>query len=418
VVNAGTTSAFETMLGVDQARERIRAIAATRVTANENVALLDSFGRILAEDVVAPFDVPGYVNSAMDGFAVRAADFSPDGETTLRLAGEIFAGGDEIPRVEPGTCVRITTGAPLARGADTVVMKENTRLDGDRVVIAPGTAPGANVRPAGEDYANGDPALARGDVLTSARVAVLASFGFTRVSVAAKPGAVLFTTGDELTEPGKPLGFGKIYDSNRFSAGGLIEQHGGRVIRHERLRDDPASLADALVRAGHDADFIVSSGGVSAGEADYLPRILADVGKVYFWKVKIKPGMPFLFGQVGKALMFALPGNPVSGIATFLTLVAPALAVMQGRADTSLRLCARLTDVISKRHPRAEFQRARITCDPTGQLLATPLRKQGSGMLRGAADADALIVLPEGVRDFAAGDVVSFLSLPGWASGV
>jgi molybdopterin molybdotransferase len=402
------------MLSVDDACERIRAIAAKRGTQTEKVPLENAVGRILAGDISAPFDVPGYINSAMDGFAVRGSDLIAGGETTLRLAGEIFAGGADIPKVEHGACVRITTGAPMPADADTVVMKENTRIVGNNIVMLSGTAPGANVRPAGEDYAKDDAALMRGDTLTPSRVAVLASFGFTHATVAAQPRTVLFTTGDELTAPGTALSYGRIYDSNHFSIGGLIEQHGARLIRHERLRDDPDLLVAELTRAGDENDVIVTSGGVSAGEADYLPRILEEIGKVYFWKVRMKPGMPFLFGQVGNALMFALPGNPASGIATFLALVAPALRTMLGANDAIPELFAKLTAPIAKRHGRAEFQRARITCSSEGQLFARALAKQGSGMLRSAADADAVIVLPEGPREFAAGDVVRVIPMPGW----
>ncbi len=410
------SNAFDTMLSVDDACERVRTIAAEHRTRTEKVPLENAVGRILTDDIVAPFDVPGYVNSAMDGFAVRGDDLIAGGETTLRLTGEIFAGGAAIPKVEQGSCVRITTGAPMPDGADTVVMKENTRTVGDNVVIAPGPAQGANVRPAGEDYARGDAALMRGDILTPPRVAVLASFGFTHAGVAMQPRAVLFTTGDELTAPGTPLSYGHIYDSNRFSIGGLIERHGARLIRHARLRDDPDLLVAELRRAGDESDVIVTSGGVSAGETDYLPRILEQIGKVYFCKVRIKPGMPFLFGRVGNALMFALPGNPVSGIATLLTLVAPALRAMLGANGSAPELFAKLTMPIMKRHSRAEFQRARITCNNEGQLLATAFAKQGSGMLRGAADADALIVLPEGPHEFAIGDIVRVIPMPGWPS--
>jgi len=402
------------MLGIDEARERVRAVAATRPMSAERVPIESCDGRILAEDIRAPFDVPGYINSAMDGFAVRGADLSADGETRLRLAGEILAGGTHIPKVEAGTCVRITTGAPVPSGADTVVMKENTRVDGDTILIAPGTSRGANVRPAGEDYANGDAALSRGDVLNPSRVAVLASFGLTHAVVAARPSAILFTTGDELISPGQPRGYGQVYDSNRYSIGGLIEQNGAQLLAHEHLRDDPPSLIAALKDAGERADIIISSGGVSAGEADFLPGIVAEIGEVYFWKVRIKPGMPFLFGRIGKALMFALPGNPVSGIATFLTLVRPAIAATTGARDPWLSLSARLATPLAKRHGRAEFLRARLMCNADGQLIATPLAKQGSGMLRGAADADALIVVPEETRTLDAGDIVKLLPMPGW----
>ena len=402
------------MLGVDEARERVRAVALEHPMRSESVPLEECAGRILTENIRAPFDVPGYVNSAMDGFAVRGADLSAAGETRLRLSGEILAGGTQIPSVEKGACVRITTGASVPPGADTVVMKENTRVDGDFVVVSPGTSIGANVRPAGEDSAKGDAALSRSDVLSPARIAVLASFGLTHANVAARPSAILFTTGDELIAPGRERGYGQVYDSNRYSIGGLIERNGAKLLRHERLRDDPPSLVAALKRAGEQADIIVSSGGVSAGEADFLPNIIADIGKVYFWKVRIKPGMPFLFGHVGKALLFALPGNPVSGIATFLTLVRPAIAAMTGARDPWLSLSARLGAPLTKRHGRAEFLRARVACNTDGQLIATPLAKQGSGMLRGAADADALILVAEETRALEAGDVVRLLPMPGW----
>ncbi|MDR3386009.1 MAG: molybdopterin molybdotransferase MoeA [Rudaea sp.] len=405
---------FPTGVGVDEARSRIVEIATERMLPAEHVTLEAAGGRVLAIDICAPFDVPGFVNSAMDGFAVRAEDLPASAEKPFRLLGQIFAGGDMAPEVLTDTCVRVTTGAPLPRGADTVVMKENTRADGEHILIAPGTASAANVRPAGEDYATGDLALKRGMRLTPARVGVIASFGFAEVKVARRPRAVLFTTGDELVAPGKPLGFGHIYDSNRFSLGGLLQQHDVALLRHARLRDDPIVLRDALLRAGADADIIFSSGGVSAGEADFLPRLLAEIGEVYFWKVRMRPGMPFLFGKIGGALLFALPGNPVSGVATFLSLVKPALQAMSGAESRGAALRARLRQAIRKRHARTEFQRARLECDAGGILWATPLEKQGSGMLRGVAEADALVVLPEAVSEFAAGHVVDVLPLPGW----
>jgi molybdopterin molybdotransferase len=405
---------FPVSLSVDEARSRIVEIATTHILATENVALEAAMGRVLAADVSAPIDVPGFVNSAMDGFAVRGEDLTAAAEKSLRLVGQIFAGGAMASEVLAGTCVRITTGAPLPHGADTVVMKENTRVDGEHIIIATGTAPGANVRPAGEDYQAGDLALRRRMRLTPAQIGVLASFGFVEVKVASRPRAVLFTTGDELVAPGKPLGFGQIYDSNRFSLGGLLQQHDVALLRHARLRDDPVELREALIRAGQDADIIVTSGGVSAGEADFLPRLLADIGEVYLWKVRMRPGMPFLFGRVGGALMFALPGNPVSGVVTFLALVKPALEAMSGAMPRGAALRARLRQAIHKRHARTEFQRALLECDADGTLWATALEKQGSGMLRGVAEADALIVLPETVSEFAVCQVVDVLPLPGW----
>ena len=407
-------AAFAIGLSVEQARERIVEICRAHALSSERIELAKGLNRILASDAVAPFDVPGFTNSAMDGFAVRGRDLPDHGEKVFCLVGEVLAGGAEAPEIGAGECVRITTGAPIPRGADTVVMKENTRIEADAVTIAAGTSRGANVRPAGEDYRTGDLGAVRGQYLTAACLGVLASFGLTHIDVVRQPRAVLITTGDELVAPGLPLGFGQIHDSNRHSLGGLIEQHGATLLRHERVRDDPAALRDALVRAGADADFIVSSGGVSAGEADFLPGLIADIGNVSFWKVRIKPGMPFLFGKVGNALIFALPGNPVSGVAIFLTLLKPGLAAMSGTAVRAAELRARLAVPVDKRHARAEFQRARLACDGQGTLWTTPQSRQGSGMLRGVAEADALIVLPEGSRAFAAGDVVEILPLPGW----
>lgn len=405
---------FPTGLGVEEARALIVTITQSRRLPAETVPPLAATGRILASDVIAPRDVPGFANSAMDGFALRAADLPPAGEKRFRLIGEVFAGGRAAPGIEMDTCVRITTGAPLPKDADTVVMKENTRLDGDHVVVMAGTAPAANVRPAGEDYRACDIALKRGCRLGPAQLGVLASFGVTDVAVVRRPRAVLLTTGDELVAQGEPLDFGQIHDSNRHSLGCLLETLGAELARHERVRDDPAALRAALQRAAADADLVVSSGGVSAGEADFLPRLVGEIGKVYFWKVRIKPGMPFLFGQIGQALLFALPGNPVSGFATCLTLLKPALDAMVGVPPSSYPLRARLRTGIDKRHARAEFQRARLQCDEHAVMWATPHTKQGSGMLRGVAEADALILLPEGEQVFAIGEIVEAMPLPGW----
>jgi len=405
---------FPVGLSVDAARTRIVEIAAKYQLSAERLALENAAGRILARDIVAPRDVPGFVNSAMDGFAVRGVDLPTIGEEPLRLIGEIFAGGHEAPEVVARTCVRITTGAPLPRGADTVVMKENTRVEGDHVFVAAGTLPGAHVRPSGEDFHAGDLALERGVRLMPAQLGVLASFGFDAAEVVGRPRAILLTTGDELVAPGIKLGFGQIYDSNRHSLGAMLEQHGALLVRHERLRDDPAALRDALLRAGGEADIVISSGGVSAGEADYLPRLIAEIGTVNFWKVRMRPGMPFLCGSVGGALVCALPGNPVSGIATFLTLVGPALDAMTNARRSSVVLHARLKQTVHKSHTRTEFQRARLECDEAGVLWATSLKQQGSGMLRGVAEANALIVLPEAAREYAAGEVLDVVPLPGW----
>ncbi|WP_257387584.1 molybdopterin molybdotransferase MoeA, partial [Tahibacter caeni] len=267
-------------------------------------------------------------------------------------------------------------------------------------------------RAAGEDYACGELALRAGQRLTPARLGSLASFGWTEVDVRRAPRAVLLTTGDEVVLPGEPLGYGQIYNSNRDSLSAMLRSAGVTVVRHEHLRDDPGALRAALRRAAAEADLIVSSGGVSAGEADFMPRVLAEVGTVDFWKVRMKPGMPLLFGAVGDALLFALPGNPVSGIATFEVFVRPLLEVWAGRdPDARPRWRARLSEALRKSHRRSEFLRASRECRDDGTLWVKPFARQGSGLLHGVAEADCLIAIGEEPVSLDAGAVVDILPL-------
>jgi molybdopterin molybdotransferase len=406
--------AYATGVSLLAARELIVAMACEHRLTTETVALETALHRVLAGDVHAPFDVPGFANAAMDGFALRSADLPQSGERALRLIGQIFAGGDNLLSISEGECVRITTGAPIPQGADTVVIKENVRVEGSRVWIDAGEQRCGNTRPAGEDYRAGDLALRAGTLLNAAQLGALASFGCDRIAVVRRIRAVLLTTGDELVPAGMPLGFGQIHNSNRFSLGGLLQTFGVDLIRHQHLRDDPALLRAALQQAASDADIVLSSGGVSAGEADYLPGLLAEIGKVHLWKVRIKPGMPFLFGSIGNALVFSLPGNPVSAIVTFLSLVGPALDTLLGINKSARKTWrARLQSAIQKRHSRTEFLRATLSCDENGTLWVTALAKQGSGMLRGVTEADVLLIVPEPIHDLAHGSVVEFLPLLG-----
>jgi molybdopterin molybdotransferase len=408
-----STADFPQRLSVDEARARVPALCAQRRLPAEDVALDAALGRVLAADLVAPLEQPPFANSAMDGYALRGVELPSHGERAFRLAGAVLAGARTTPACGPGECIRITTGAPLPPGADTVVIKENVRSEGDAVVVAAGERAGANVRPAGEDWRRGEVVLRAGDVLTPARLGVLAAAGVAQASVARRPRVALFVTGDELVPPAQPLGFGQIHDSNRYSLGGLLRAAGIEPVQVAHLRDDPDALRTALREAGAHCDLILSSGGVSAGEADLLPGLVAALGRVHFWKVRMKPGMPLLCGEIGQALVFALPGNPVSTIATFLALVQPALLALQGaRVEAHVRR-ARLAAPIAKKHDRAEFLRAALESRDDGALWATPLRQQGSGMLRGVAEADALIVVPETVHELAAGAVVEILPLPG-----
>lgn len=400
------------LLSVAQARERVIARARRRAPGVERIALEAALGRALGAMVSATIDVPGFANSAMDGFALRGVDLPSAGERRFRLVGTRLAGDPRAATIGAGECLRITTGAPLPRGADTVVIKENVRVDGDTVIVSAGEQALANVRPAGEDFAQGQHVFDAGTPLTAARLGALASFGWTDVEVFRRPRAVLLTTGDEIIAPGQPLEHGQIYNSNRYSLAVLLHEADVELLRHEHVRDDPDALRDALRRAAADADLVVSSGGVSAGEADFLPRLLAEIGEVDFWKVRMKPGMPLLFGAVGDALVFSLPGNPVSSIATLQVIVKPALEVWAGRDPArSPRWHARLAVPVQKTHRRAEFLRATLECRADGTLWVTPYPRQGSGVMRSVAEADCLVVVNEEVLSLAAGDCVEILPL-------
>jgi molybdopterin molybdotransferase len=408
------TPDFAMHLSVDEARQRVLELGAGKRVASESVGLDRLAGRILAEDVIVPQDLPPFANSAMDGYALRGVDLPSSGERRFRLAGVVLAGASASPAFESGECVRITTGAAMPVSADTVVIKENVMVDGDSIVVRSSELSGANVRPAGEDYRAGDVAFRAGIALSPAKVAVLAACGRTQAIVARRPRVALFVTGDELVPSGQPLGFGQIHDSNRYSLGGMLRDLGIEADPVMHIRDDPAALNAAFRNAANECDLILSSGGVSAGEADFLPGIVADIGRIHFWKVRMRPGMPLLCGEIGDVLMFGLPGNPVSTIATFLVLVRPALLAMQGASDAAGRTWrARLAKPVVKRHDRCEFLRASLDMRDDGTWWATPMQKQGSGMLRGVVDADALIVIPEQSRELAEGSVVQLLPLHG-----
>jgi molybdopterin molybdotransferase len=404
---------FPTHLSVDAARQRIVELCASRTLPMESVPIERALDRILAADVVAAHAIPPFANSAMDGFALRGSDLPADGSKRFRLRGTMLAGVNAALHVEADECVRITTGAPLPTGADTVVMKERVRIEGDGVLIDAGERAGSNVRPAGEDYRAGEIALRAGDALTAVRLGVLASCGPSSAPVSARPRVAVLVTGDELVPPGTALGYGQIHDSNRYALSGLLHGMGIDVRQSSHVRDDPKALGDALLEASRTCDVVITSGGVSAGEADHFPRLVAELGTVHFWKVRMKPGMPFLCGGIGDALVFGLPGNPVSSVATLLTLVRPGLFAMQRANESARRWRAKLSEPVRKKHDRTEFLRARLESSADGSLVVTPLDRQGSGMQRGVAEADCLLVVPESARELAAGAVVEVLPLPG-----
>lgn len=396
-----------TRIGLEQALEIVAARAARQRLPIETVALANALGHVLAEPVLAPHPLPPFRNSAMDGFALRGADLPADGDREFGLIGDVFAGATSAPEVGTGQCVRVTTGAPMPPGADTVVIKENVTLAGSKVKIGAGEESGSNVRAAGEDYAQGDLACAAGTPLGAAQLAVLAALGIARVSVRRRPRIAVIATGNELVPAGQPLGFGQIHESNAIMLAALARESGADVMCAHSVRDEPAALREALFDAAAGADIVVSSGGVSAGEADHLPGVLRDIGETHFHKVRLKPGMPTLFGQIGACLYFGLPGNPVASAVTFRLFVAFALRTLQGASVVPKPARARLAAPLRKRHARAELARCSLHSDAAGMQWATLHAHQGSGMLRGLVETDALAFLPEGVRDFNEGDVVT-----------
>ena len=393
----------------DEAQAIVDRVAAAHRLPIESLAIARTHGRILAQEVVAPIAQPPFDNSAMDGYAVRHADLSHAGETTLSLAGEQFAGRALGLRVAPGTCIRITTGAPLPEGADTVVIREAVRLEGDSVVMPAAVREGANIRRAGEDVHIGDRVFAPGIVLTPTRVATAASLGFDRLDVATRPTVAVFTTGDELVPPGMPLAPGEIHDSNRELLMGLLRADGLEPTAWPVLPDVPARIASVLRDAASSFDVVITCGGVSAGEKDHLPDMLAAHGDVHFWKVRMKPGMPLLFGTLDRARFVGLPGNPVSVFATYVTLGRRLLDGLQGRTEARRTWHARLSAPIEKPHARREFQRGQLLAGEDGTLQVHPDPDTGSHRLRAAAAADALIVVPDGPQSLPIGAVVEVL---------
>ena len=400
-------TAYPTRIGLEQALEIVAACAAQHRLPAEPVALADAQGRVLSEDVHAPHPLPPFANSAMDGFALRAADLPAEGTHAFELIGDVFAGATSAPTVGAGQCVRITTGAPMPPGADTVVIKENVAVEAGRVMLKAGEHANANVRAAGEDYAEGDLAFVAGTPLGASQLAVLAAFGIAQVRVRRAPRIAVIATGNELVPAGTPLGFGQIHESNAVMLAALARDAGLQVTSRHCVRDDADALRAALLEAAADADLIVSSGGVSAGEADHLPRVLQAIGETRFHKVRLKPGMPTLFGEIGACLYFGLPGNPVASAVTFRVFVHFALRAILGITAVPKPSRARLSAPVHKRHARAEFARCGLHVDDDSVQWATPHAKQGSGMLRGLAETDALALLPEGEKEYALGDAVT-----------
>ncbi|WP_407732402.1 molybdopterin molybdotransferase MoeA [Pseudocitrobacter faecalis] len=365
----------------------------TPLNTSESVPLVQAFGRITARDVVSPLDVPGFDNSAMDGYAVRLSDIATD--APLMVAGKAFAGQPYHGEWPAGSCIRIMTGAPVPAGCDAVVMQEETEhTDAGVRFIAPVKA-GQNIRRRGEDIANGAVVFPAGTRLTVAELPVLASLGIPEVEVVRKIRVALFSTGDELQLPGQPLGDGQIYDTNRLAVHLMLEQLGCEVINLGIIRDDPEQLRQTFIKADSEADVVISSGGVSVGEADYTKTILDELGEIGFWKLAIKPGKPFAFGKLSDSWFCGLPGNPVSAALTFYQLVQPLLAKLSGStgATQAPRLRVRVASRLKKSPGRLDFQRGILQRDANGELTVSTTGHQGSHIFSSFSQGNCFIVL-------------------------
>ncbi|MBR7963562.1 molybdopterin molybdotransferase MoeA [Burkholderia vietnamiensis] len=397
---------------------------AAPVDACETVSLHDALDRVLASDVNAPFDIPAYDNSAMDGYAFDgdAAALAAAADIALTIAGAAYAGHPFDAAVPRGACVRIMTGAPMPAGCDTVIPQERVHVDGDVVRFAPrDVARGANCRRAGEDLARGACALAAGRILRPSDLGLLASFGLREVTVRRRIRVAVFSTGDELREPGEPLDRGALYDSNRGMLIAMLERLHVDALDFGIVRDDPAALERALrdAVAAH-ADAVITSGGVSVGEADFTRDVMARLGDVTFASLALRPGRPLAAGTLARAghaghvLFFGLPGNPVASAVTFYAIVRPALLTLAGaHAAPPAMYPARSTQALKKRAGRTEYLRAIATRAADGEWHVAPTGSQSSASLSGLAAANCFIVLGHDTAAVDAGARVDILPLDG-----
>lgn len=403
-------------MSVEGARTLIRRFLVP-LTATERVHVRAALGRILAADLVSPLDVPGHDNSAMDGWAVRFADLAASGETRLARMGESFAGKPFGGSLGSGQAVRIFTGAVMPAGADTVVMQERASEVPGGVVVAAGAVAkaGQNRRFAGEDVKRGTVVFRAGQPLRPAELGMIASLGIGEIDVYRRLRVAFFSTGDELVSIGKPLSEGQIYDSNRYTIHAMLARLGCEVVDMGVVPDVPEALERAFATAAANADVVITSGGVSVGEADYVKQLLDRLGEVVFWKIAMKPGRPLAYGRLGGAHFFGLPGNPVSVMVTFYQFVREALLVLQGRSDAAPvpTFKAKLASPIRKAPGRTEFQRGILAPDGEGGWTVRTTGDQGSGILSSMSQANCFVVLPADTGNVAAGEPVDVQLLEG-----
>ncbi len=377
------------------------------VTDIERIGMSSCLDRILADDVVSPINVPSHNNSAMDGYALRLNDL--ENNDRLPLAGTSLAGHPFQGEIPAGHCIRIMTGASIPASADTVIMQEHTEAsDANIQFLKKPAKKGSNVRLAGEDVKEGQTVFSTGHRVRPQDLGLLASLGIPELNVYRRIKVALFSTGDELKLPGEALGLGDIYDSNRFAVKAMLSRLGAEIVDLGLLKDDPDDLRRAFAEADKLADAVVTSGGVSVGDADYVKDILNEVGHTSFWKLAIKPGKPFAFGKLPGSVFFGLPGNPVSATVTFQQLAIPALLHMMGaKPEPGVELKAICRTVLKKQPGRKDFQRGIVSTNADGQLEVVTTGSQGSGILRSMSMANCYIVLPTSQSNVNAGEIVT-----------
>ncbi|EPZ7319395.1 bifunctional molybdopterin-guanine dinucleotide biosynthesis adaptor protein MobB/molybdopterin molybdotransferase MoeA [Vibrio mimicus] len=398
-------------LSVEQGREKILSLISP-LAETESVAIQECYQRVLAREVHSPINVPAYRNSAMDGYALRSDDLERD---SYRVVAEVLAGSHYAKTVELGEVVKIMTGAPMPQGADTVVMREQATQNGDAVSFAGAKIKaGQNVRQAGEDLAQGQAVFHSGQRLLSPEMGMLASLGFAHADVFRSLKVAIFSTGDEVQAPGGDIEPNSIFDSNRFTLTGLLKQLGCQVIDLGIIEDDEAKMMQVLEQAARQADVVITSGGVSVGDADFIKSALEKLGQIDFWRINMRPGRPLAFGQIAGKPFFGLPGNPVAVMVSFINFVEPALRKMQGEQGWQpLKVNAIALEDLRSRQGRTEFSRGVYAFNTQGQLTVRTTGKQGSGILRSMSEANCLIEIAPAIDTVKVGESVTIIPLQG-----
>ncbi|EIE1274015.1 bifunctional molybdopterin-guanine dinucleotide biosynthesis adaptor protein MobB/molybdopterin molybdotransferase MoeA [Vibrio parahaemolyticus] len=398
-------------LSVVQGQEKILSLVNT-VSEIEACKIENAYGRVLAEHIISPVNVPQYTNSAMDGYAIRSDDVDRD---SYQVVAEVMAGHAYDQPLEVGQAVKIMTGAPTPRNGDTVVMCEQASQEGDKVTFnGANIKAGQNVRQAGEDLAIGSDVFTAGTLLASPEMGMIASLGFGEANVFRKLKVAVFSTGDEVQAPGTEQKANSIYDSNRFTIMGMLEKLGCEILDFGILEDNEQLMIEALENASAQADVVMTSGGVSVGDADYIKLALDKLGQIDFWRINMRPGRPLAFGQINNKPFFGLPGNPVAVMVSFINFVEPALRKMQGEQGWKpLKVNAIATENLRSRQGRTEFSRGIYELDDTGRLTVRTTGKQGSGILRSMSEANCLIEISPAIDTVKAGESVTIIPLQG-----